>query len=682
MSMTMRRWKAGLVASAAFGLIAAASCSGGSGRLSPSYVAVHNTMTAMGYVQSGEISEGSLGEGGVARFTTTLRGGDCYTVVAFGDGGVQNIDVVVMDDTGAEVATDRTQDSQAAAQLCPDREGEYQVAVRMARGGGNYVVTSWSGMPRNPGGGPNPQVAGNGRGSCSQPIALAFGTPVRGDTNQGQSVLTGSCIQGGQAPEQVYRITLERRAQVAITLNSGFDGALYLLGTCGEMRSEIACNDDSPSTSRSHLEETLDPGNYYVVVDGFSNASGEYELIAEVTDLQSLAQVCRAAQTVQPGQAVTGTTAGNPSYFTATCADGARSPDRVYAIDVPSRSRLRLRMQATYDGVVYVRQDCANPNSELACNDDHRDTRHSMVVTTVDPGRYFLYADGYSTGNSGDYSLRADLAPLTGGTAPGDGCGAPGPYTAGQDIELDTFPATDDFAGSCGGQGAPDVVYQIDVQNRMRMRARTLDSEFQAALYLQRQCGQSTSEVVCSSSPGQSGGTELDSTLQPGTYFLVVDGATQDAFGASRVEVQLDDLQALERACQGAPRLRPGRAVTGDTSSSSDRFQATCAGNAQSNDLVYRLQLTRRSRVHITSTQQFDGAIYIRGDCTDPGTELACNDDSTDNRHSEVDVELDRGDYYVFVDGFSNNNQGSFTMEVEVSRPTGNPPAPANPPVP
>jgi hypothetical protein len=660
---------------AGLALTSVASCGGGSVQLDPSFVAVHNTMAAMGLSQSGEISEGSLPEGGVARLTTPLRGGDCYTVVAFGSDGVQDIDVVVMDDAGTEVATDRTTDQQAAAQLCPDADGEYQIAVRMTRGSGGYVVTTWSGMPR---GGGTAVAGGSGRGTCATPLPLQVGQAVRGSTAQGQSSMTGSCIRGGEAPEMVYALTVERRAQVAVTITSDYDGALYLLGACGEMRTEIACNDDDPSTSRSHVEATLDPGTYFVVVDGYGAESGQYELLAEVSQLQSPTQVCAAATPLVSGQAVTGSTAGQPSYFTATCAGGAGSPDRVYSLAVPTRSRMRVRMQSTYDGAIYLRRQCEDPNSELACNDDYGDTRHSMLMATVDPGTYFVYADGFSTGNAGDYSMRADLVPLNGPPVAADNCGAAGVLAPGRDLDVDTFAAHDDLAGSCGGQGAPDVVYRLDVQSRMRLRARVANGEFPAALYLQRTCGQANTEVVCASGAAPAapvpGGqpppvTELDANLTPGTYFLVVDGTAPDAIGAARVEVRLDDLQALERACQQAPRIRPGRAITGDTGSSSDRFQATCADGAQSNDVVYRLQIDRRSRVRITSEQQYDGAIYIRRDCADMSTEVACNDDTGDNRHSTVETELDRGTYFVFVDGFGNSSQGSYTLDVDVSRP-------------
>jgi hypothetical protein len=663
--MSTQRWMAAVLA-----CLSMPGCTSGSARMSPSFVAVHNTMAAMGFAQSGEISEGSLGEGGVAQHTARLAAG-CYTIVAFGGDGVGDIDVVVKDETGTELASDLTQQSQAAAQFCPDADGEYQLEVRMARGGGSYLVTSWTGAPGGGGGVAVARRPGGGRGSCASPIPLVAGTPVRGNTNQGSDQMTGSCLGDGAAPEVVYALTVERRSQVRVVINSGYDGALYMLGTCGNMQTEIACNDDNPTTSRSQIEAALDPGTYFIAVDGFGTESGEYELTATVSEMASLSQVCGQAPTIQAGNAITGSTANQPSYFTATCAQGARSPDRVYALDVAARSRLRVRMQSNYDGAIYVRRECQNPNTELACNDDHRDPQHAQLVTTLEAGRHYIFADGFGTDNAGDFSLRADIAPLTGSNPPGDACNAPGQIAPGQDVELDSFAAGDQLAGSCGGQGAPDYVYQFTLQNRARVRARVVESEFAPALYIQRTCGQSSTEVVCSSAGAGGGQVELDSTMLPGTYFLVVDGTTPDTFGSARVELVVEDIAALERACQSAPRLRPGATVTGDTASSSDRFRATCAGGAASNDLVYRLVLTRRSRVRITSEQQYDGAIYIRRDCTDQSTEVVCNDDDPDNRHSLVESELDAGTYFVFVDGFANSSQGSFRMDVQVTPLTG-----------
>lgn len=660
--------------SLAMGLVlAVASCGGGSVQMDARFVAVHHAMTAMGLVQSGQISQGSLPEGAEATLRVAFRPGNCHTIVALGTDGVSDLDVIVRDAGGREVVRDQSQDAQAAVQFCPPAPGDYEVVIRMARGNGGWVATAWSGGPprgddlmsgrygsqlavRPPRGGP---------GSCEEAFPLTAGQPVRGDTTTGDAVMTGSCIQEGTAPEHVYAFTLDTRSMVEVVLNSSYDGALYLLGSCGDLSSEIVCNDDAPTTSRSEITATLEPGLYYLVVDGYAGAGGEYEVAMTSRPVQSVAEVCAAATPLVPGQLVTATTRGQPDYFQATCAGQARSGDRVYTLDVAQRSRLRLRMESTYDGAIYMRRDCVDAASQIACNDDWRDTRHSLVTATVDPGRYYVFADGYGHGNHGDYSLIADLAPEGGGGGPGDTCASPSNFVPGADLRVDTFDAADDLGGSCGGQGAPDRVYRLDLQSRTRLRASLVDQDFPLVVYLQSACG--GTELFCA---GLSSGQSVDHTLAPGTYYLVIDGQAPDAFGSAQLSVQLDDLGALEALCRQAPQIRPGRQITGNTTGSSDRFQATCAGGARSPDLVYRLVLRRTQRVRISSEQSdFDGAIYMRSDCLDGNTEVACNDDAGDNRHSLIEVTLQAGTYFVFVDGYASGNQGRFTLDVDLSNP-------------
>jgi hypothetical protein len=656
--------------------VLAAGCGGGL-RMEPRYVALHNTMTAMGFVQSGGLVQGSLDEGRESTTPVDLRPGECVTFVALADASVGDVDVVVRDESGNELARDRTQDAQAATQFCPSYPGRYSVAVRMARGGGGYLVTSWSGGARpsvgpeeGPMAGPPTRPAHGGPGTCEEPWALAMRERRRGDTSTGDSVTSGSCIVGGQAPEHVYSFVVEQRSLVTASLDSVHDGALYILGACGEARSELVCNDDAPTTSHSEVQATLDPGTYYLVVDGYGTAAGEYEVGLVSTPIRAPGELCRTAPSLAVGQPVSGSTTGETSSFEGGCA--GRGADRVYALDVTQPSRARIRMQSTHDGVVYVRSSCADPTTELACNDDFRDTRHSLVTATLQPGRYYVFADGYAAIGegpaSGDYTLDVELAPTATAGAPGDTCATATPYQPGQPLTADTIRYADDGAGSCGGQGSPDVTYRLDLRSRTRVRASFgADTEFPPVVYLQSTCGDARTELACVTAA--SGGT-LDQTLQPGTYYLVLDGADASAFGAASVSLQLDDLGALETACRAAPMLRPGQQVRADTSGSTDRFQASCAGGARSPDLIYRLQIRRRSLVRISSEQTgWDGAIYLRRDCLDAVTELGCNDDAGDNRHSLVQTILEPGTYFVFVDGYAQGNQGPFTLDVDITNP-------------
>jgi len=656
-------------------LTSALSC-GGSTRMEPRFVAVHNAMSAMGLAQTGPISEGSLPNGADARVDIELRAGECYTIVALGDSGVQDLDVRVVSEDDEEIGRDVTHDRQAAAHVCPERSGPYQVVVAMAEGGGGYLLSSWSGAPRGvavaTGGGGGAATAG-GPGTCDEPIALELGSPVTGDTTGGMQRTQGSCAPGS-APERVYRMEIEQRAQVSIALESTFDGALYVLRQCGQIGSVLECNDDAGDTSHSRIDTTLEPGTYFLVVDGYGDAAGAYTLQVDAVPLRSVSAVCGDAVQLTAGQGVSGTTVGTPDYFQATCAGGARAPDRVYRIDVPQRMRMRVRQNSDHDGAVYVRTSCADANSEIACNDDFGNNRRSLITTVVDPGQYFVFADGYSGGGGtqqGNFRLTAELASVQGGGAHGDTCAAPAPLPArGQQATIDTFEASDDNQGSCGGRGAPDVMYAVDVQNRSRLTAILREPEFAGAMYVQSTCGDQTSEVTCA--PIAAAGaqeTRLQTMLNPGQYVLVFDGDRPEGFGSANVEIELADLTALERACRTAPVLRDGRTVNGNTTGGTDDFQATCANHARSNDTIYRVQVRRRSRVRIDMSSDYDGALHLRRDCLDPSTEVACNDDHGDNRHARLETTLDRGTYFLIVDGFSQGSQGSFSLEMDVSRP-------------
>jgi hypothetical protein len=671
--------------SSSLALLASLVALGCGGRmLEPRYVAVHNAMTAMGLSQSGVLSEGSLGEGAEAAIPATMAPGTCYTVLALGGGGVSDIDVVVRDASGTEVARDSTADGEAATQVCPSYGGTYTLAVRMTRGSGGYVVSAWSGGSPSasayydPYGGVYSGDTGvaavapphGGPGSCEEPFELPSASSVRGNTDGADALLTGSCIAGGSAPEHVYWFEVTERSVVTAVMNSAYDGALYLLSQCGDVGSEFGCNDDAPTTSRSEVRANLEAGLYYLVVDGYGAGSGDYEVSLDVQPMRSEESICEAASALPIGTPVAGSSSPSADYFTGTCGGGA-GPDQVYALDVPSASRVRLRMQSTHDGTLYVRSTCTDGGSELACNEDFGSGRN-LVNMTAAAGRYYVFADGAAATDAGDFSLSAELAPIGGSPASaGDGCGSATAWSAasGATLEADTFSATDDLAGSCGGSGSPDTVYSLQLTSRTRVRASFASAEFPPVAYIRRSCADTTSEVVCLNPMVAGGTTTVDQTLPAGTYYLVVDGTGgPDAFGAASLSLQLDDLGALDAACRSAPLIRPGTQVEGTTVGETDRFQATCAGGATSPDRVYRLTIRRRSTVRISSEQaEWDGAIYLRSDCTDAATELGCNDDAGDNRHSMIETELDPGTYYVFMDGFSSGSEGTYTLDVEVT---------------
>lgn len=99
------------------------------------------------------------------------------------------------------------------------------------------------------------------------------------NTGKGNNFSPDECYRG-DAEDVVFEF--EVTGSVAEftfdTIGSDYDTVLYIRDVCDDDLSEIACNDDY-SGLQSSLTTYLDPGIYYVIVDGYSSSSaGTYTL--------------------------------------------------------------------------------------------------------------------------------------------------------------------------------------------------------------------------------------------------------------------------------------------------------------------------------------------------------------------------------------------------------------------
>lgn len=120
--------------------------------------------------------------------------------------------------------------------------------------------------------------------SCVDPFDITL-NPVHygfttGLTNDYESDASGGCEGDGQGPDVVFDIVVSDSATYHFdTIGSDFYTILYVRSTCDDGTSEIACDESSGDGMTSMLEVTLDPGHYYIIVDGeFDFDEGNYVL--------------------------------------------------------------------------------------------------------------------------------------------------------------------------------------------------------------------------------------------------------------------------------------------------------------------------------------------------------------------------------------------------------------------
>jgi hypothetical protein len=125
--------------------------------------------------------------------------------------------------------------------------------------------------------------------SCRSAPMIASGQTVSGNTKGAANRFETSCggdARYGTSGDRIYRIVVAHRSTVTLLLTTPtWDGVLALRRACldptgssGPHAAEVACNNDSDDSHHSRIVTVVDPGTYYVLVDGYRSTEGAFTL--------------------------------------------------------------------------------------------------------------------------------------------------------------------------------------------------------------------------------------------------------------------------------------------------------------------------------------------------------------------------------------------------------------------
>ena len=251
------------------------------------------------------------------------------------------------------------------------------------------------------------------------------GTTAGGGSNQ------GSC-GGGAAPESIFKLELFAKSDLFVTTHgTGFNTVLYLRrgGCCG---AEVACNDDADGHTTSVISPRgLDPGTYYVFVDGAgSDDAGPFTVdIYARPPRRIAAEACGSATRIGSG-ALAGNTCGfqddySPLAGCTSALGGSNGLDQVFyfVLDQATDVTFSTCENTCIDTVLYVRDVCNVGSSQRACDDDScrasgacqpaGNQVQSLLTTTLAAGVHYLVLDTFSAAQvpCGDFTINATGIP-------------------------------------------------------------------------------------------------------------------------------------------------------------------------------------------------------------------------------------------------------------------------------
>ena len=632
------------------------TCSAGEPSARSRLESVKNAIETMGLVMKGAPRESVVKPGAPVAVPLDVTQGGCYLAVAIladDDDGL-SLKVVLAGKTGP---TGKAKAKEAAVRFCVPANGGASVVVSSEREN-RFILAVWADRKKE---GAIPPEEGSEAGTCTSPLPLTLHGETKGVTRGKGSVHFGSCAPGFAA-EQIYLLEVDARSRVELEMLADFDSILYIRKQCDDPESEIACNDDAGEPARSRITLTLDPGRYYVFADGLTGQEGSFRLTAAASPSLPLKEVCAASPFVEPGVTTRSSTAGRTDDFQATCAAGATSGDQPYRLVVPERSRVRISLAApSHDPVVYIRRTCVDPSTEIACNDDFNGSKRlSQLHVVLDPDIYTIVADGHGAAMTGPFSLDVAMAPIPARPVEVAGCADIETVSLDGLVAGDSMKSPDRVKGSCVGKaGGADALYHFTVRQRTRLVAEWNDAEFDGALSLRPGCRADDTEVAC-------GSDGFEALLDPGDYYLAVEGNGDEGFGRFEVKLRSTPLSELSSICAKARPIQPGVTAEGRLEGQ-DRFRASCGKGAKGPEAVYRFRVRRRSMVEADLSAGFDGVLYVRSTCMDRQSEALCNDDANEENQSVLRLPLDPGQYYLFVDSFSSDATGEYKLSLKVS---------------
>ena len=328
------------------------------------------------------------------------------------------------------------------------------------------------------------------------PIVTLTSDITQGTTVGASDEFTPDCALS-TAPDITHLLVVPGRlvSLVADTDGSQFDTVLTIESTvCSEP--ELACNDDGGFDTQSRVQlDSVAPGVYSIVVDGFDAHSGAYTLHVH--------GVIAGGEACDPAVVATGLFSCESAY---ACVGGACMP-----------AACNNGLDDDMDGLIDVAEDpgCV----DISDGDEVDDCPAGPQCPAC--------SNGLDDDEDGVVDFPADR-----------GCGSPR-----DDDELDcddsdgivvietpqttgsTFGAVNNLIPSCSGSSAAaDIVHELDVPGRLNfLSADTFGATYDTILYA-RQSSCNDPDLVCNDDTNGLQSSIWLGSVPPGTLYIIVDG--------------------------------------------------------------------------------------------------------------------------------------------------------------
>jgi len=527
----------------------------------------------------------------------------------------------------------------------------------------------------------------NSRGLYRMSIACPRGAYITGsltcnNTVTGTTAGASVSLVGHPAPEHFYTFTAPRTGRYTFdSCGSAFDTWLYLYrgptsATALVGSQVVNCDDCGPCGTRTVLSANLGAGAYIVIMDGYGQGQGAYRLTTTCpggtgTQPPAPAPAPISAGTLTCVTARTGTTVGGQTTV------GHAAPERWYQFTAPNTGRYTFTTcGSSFDTYLHIYNRGANNvrGTIVSTCDDCGPCGLRTVLTGIQltgGANYWVVVDGFSS-SRGNYRLAVTCAGTAAPTAPTvppvSAVGNGGVVACNQVATGDTRTGTNTV-----GHAAPEHWWSFIAPTQGTYTFDSCGSSYDTYVHVyNRLPNNSVGQLLrtCDDCGPCGLRTVLNVGLNPGTYYIVMDGFSRGA-GSYRLRVSCPT-NAFTVAT-----LSCGATVTGNTANNQG---GSTVGHAAPED-YYRLAAPYNGIYTFnTCGSGFDTFVHVyEAGSTSTNTTIlgnvaaTCDDCGPCGLRTVLSTFLAAGNYFVIVDGFSTAS-GAYRMTATC--PTTNAPPP------
>ncbi|WP_373548274.1 pre-peptidase C-terminal domain-containing protein [Haliscomenobacter sp.] len=571
----------------------------------------------------------------------------------------------------------------------------------------------------------NVNTGGGGEGGggspsniCEKATPINCGSTTSGSTNSETNIISSyNCLTASTlvGPEKVYSFTLSQTTTVTLDMSilaQGLDLDLFLLSGCGNNSCIAESSSDNRLSNKEVISKTLNPGTYYIVIDGqFSTSRGSFQLSLNCGNTggggEGGGSICSKAVPISCGNTVNSTTVGGTNQLqNYDCLGGFTlvGPEKVYKFTLTQTTTVSIALAIQTSGLdldLFLMGDVCNYFSGendvfkvsgdiciAESSSDNRSSNRENITKTLGPGTYYIVIDGQFSYSQGAFQLSL----VCGGNEGGSICSKAMPISCGNTLNGTTVNESNllreyDCLGGFTLLG-PEKVYKLVLTQRTSV---SIDLAIQNAgldldlFLLGDVCNYFSGEndvfkvsgdicIAESSSDNRISNREnITRILDPGTYYIIVDGQFTTSMGAFQISVSCGQNGSI---CEKATPINCGTTLSGSTVAETNilsSYNCLTASTFVGPEKAYKFTLSQRTPVTINMAIQtlgLDLDLFLLRECNNiqfGATSQCVAESSSDNRTTNqeaITITLDPGTYYIVVDGQFVSSAGAFQLSV------------------